>query len=619
MNYIFKGRLCGYICDECSEPLSRVKVRLYRSRPEQDVTTLAVANPKDTFAILTEDQVRAKAGSLLIEVETDDLGQFTAELGDKQGYQGGAFEIDVYCGNVPHHVPGPKAPTPLQFSITTLQPLWRRTETALVANWEYCISPRYWCLVRSKFDAWVICGCVVICDTKTPVGGVKVSAIDVDWIQDDPLGSAITDASGHFRIDYVSADFKKDIFGFNIELFGGPDIYFKIETLAGDALLTEPSSRGRQPDRENQGPCFCVELCVKQVPVVKHAWFTRVGDFALYSDINFLTNGLTTHAAPFGFPGAHGGPGYGFTGGLKLVGDCPTTYPSGGQPMRYRFLYESPTSGGLQSITAANLIAVVAGSRPISWDVFGTGAILTSQPIYVAPSGATPPGPTPAPFPLPPPGTPWGPIPAVVLVPDASGWVTMDPATTNQGFSGSLVRFNSETVVPDGTAPSSGPGITPASPKNGTMLRIVFQAEPTTGPTIASPTLTNELAKLYVNNWSDVNDIGLVEFSGPGETPCSALTNALDIKYTADHELLATWSLAISTAATPNPAPVLPSGSGPRGSVGGVPSGLTPPLHQNISAWPACSYVLSLTTRRSLTDGETDDSGHTNILTFCKD
>jgi hypothetical protein len=610
--YIFKGRICGYICDECFEPLAKVKVRLYSSRPEQDVTTLAVANPKDTFTILSEKEVRAKEGSLLIEVETNDLGEFTVELGAKQGYQGGAFEVDVYCGNVPHHVPGPKPPAPIQFSITTLQPIWRRTETGLRAFWEYCISPRYWCWLRSRFDAWVICGRVVVCDTKTPVGGVKVKAFDVDWLQDDPLGSGITDANGYFRIDYVSADFKKDVLGWNIELFGGPDIYFRIETLAGAVIMSEPSSRGRTPGRENVGSCLCVDLCVKEMPVVTHAWFTRVGDFALYSDIHYLTTGLTSHAAPLGFPGAHGGPDYGFFGHLKLVGDCPTTHPAGGgQPMRYRFLYESPTSGGLQPITAAHLVAVVVGSRPIVWDT-GAGPGPQPQPIYVAPSGATPPGPTPPPSPLPPPGPAgWGPIPPVVLVPDANGWVTMDPAATNQGFSGPLVRFASETVVPGGAAPSSGPGVLPTSPKNGTMLRIVFEAEPVSGPTSAAPTLTNELAHLYVNNWSDVNDLNLAQFTGPGNTPCSALTNNLDIMYTTDHELLAAWSLGISTAASiPGGVPVLPSGVGPRGAA--ATHSLT------ISTWPACSYRVTLTTRRMLTDGEIDDSGHTNLITFCK-
>jgi hypothetical protein len=615
MSYILKGRLCGYLCGECFEPLAKVKVRLYSVREDQNVTALAVASPKDTFAILSEAEVQQKQSYLLGEFETNDAGEFVAELDEQQGYKGGPFEVDVYCATVPGRKPTPQPPQPIQFTVTVLQPLWRRNERGAIAIWDYCLSQRYWCLVRSRFGAWVICGRVVVCDTGAPVSTVKVSALDVDWLQDDPLGSAITDASGKFRIDYQAADFKKDVLGLNIELIGGPDLYFKVESLSGTALLTEPSSRGRAPDRENVGNCFCVELCVKEVPVTTHAWFTRVGDFALYSDINFLTDGRTTRAVPFGFPNAHGGPGFGFFGAMKLVGDCPTTYPTGGPPMRYRFLYEVLGSGGgLQPMLATNIVSVAVGSRPITWDVFGTGPFVTSQPIYVAGSGATPPGATPPPSPLPLPGTPWGPIPPVVLVPDANGWVTMDPATTNGGFSGPLLRFASVTVVPGGSAPSSGPGvpIPPVNQKNGTMLRIVFEAEPVGGPTGSTPTLTNELPKLYVNNWSDVNDLTLAQFSGPGNTSCSGLSNNLDIKYTADHELMAAWSLGLSTNANvPGGLPVLPSGTVPRGAVG--------THHLDISTWPACSYIVSLTTRRKLTDGENDDAGHTNPLTFCKD
>ena len=613
MGYVFKGRLCGYICDDCSEPLSKLKVRLYRVREDQNATALAVASPKDTFAILSDAEVRRKESSLLGEFETNDAGEFVAELGEKQGYKGEAFEIDVYCGTVPHLKPGPKPPQPVQFSISVVQPLYRRTESGLLAVWEHCLSARYWCMVRGRLGAWTICGRVTVCSTKAPAANVKVSAFDVDWLQDDPLGSAVTDLDGKFRIDYLAADFKKDILGWNIELFGGPDLYFKIETLSGTTLLAEPPSRGRTPGRENVGNCVCVDLCVPEAPVVTHAWFTRVGDFALYSDINFSTDGLTARAAPFGFPGAHGGPGYGFFGHMKLEGDCPTTYPTGGAPMRYRFLYEILGSGGgLQPMTATNIVVVKVGTRPISWDVFGSGAIVTAQDILVAPSGATPPGPTPPPSPLPAAGTPWGPIPPVILVPDANGWVTIDPAATNGGFSGPLLRFASETVVPGGNAPSNGPGVAPPA-KNGTMLRIVFEAEPVTGATPTAPTLTNQLPKIYVNNWSDVNDLNLAQFTGPGNTPCSGLTNNLDILYTADHELMAAWSLSITTSA-PAPAggwPVLPSGTVPRGGVG--------TQHLDISLWAKCSYTVWLTTRRKLTDGENDDSGHSRPVTFCND
>lgn len=615
MNYRFDGRLCGYLCGDCSEPLANVTVRLYRTRREQNVTALAVASTKDTFALLTDDQVQAKQGALLGEFPTDADGGFTALLGDKQKYAGEAFEIDVYCGTVPHRKPTPTPPQPLQFSVTVVQPQWRRSEQGMQAAWSECLSARYWCLVRSRFDAWVICGRVTVCDGGAPVAGVKVSAFDRDWLQDDPLGTGFTDGSGKFRIDYAGADFRKDILGLNIELYGGPDLYFKVETPSGTVLLAEPPSRGRDPGRENVGNCFCVDLCVQQAPVVTHAWFTRVGDFGIYSDINHLTDGLSTHAVPFGFPGAHGGPGYGFYGGLKLVGDCPALYPTGGPALRYRFLVEVlGGGGGLQPVTAAQIIAVKVGTRPIVWNVSGTPApVVTAQDIYVAPFGA-PPGTVAPPTPAPalPPNVPWGPIPPAIMVPDAQGWVPVDPSATNGGFSGPLLRLDSNTVVPGGAAPGSGAGNAVASPQSGKLVRIVFEAEPLTGATGATPTLTNELERLLVNNWSDVNLLGLLQFSGPGSTACSGLSNALDIQYTTDHELLAAWTMGISTAASiPGGVPALPSGTTPRGAAG--------TKHLDISTWPACSYLVSLTTRRMLTDGETDDSGHTNYVTFCKD
>ncbi len=82
MRYIFKGRLCGYICPDCPEPLSQVKVRLYRSRAKEGITLLAAAAPKDTFAILSDDDVKQKASSLLAETTTGDDGSFSFELGD---------------------------------------------------------------------------------------------------------------------------------------------------------------------------------------------------------------------------------------------------------------------------------------------------------------------------------------------------------------------------------------------------------------------------------------------------------------------------------------------------------------------------------------------------------
>ena len=74
MTYIFKGALCGLICAECPEDLAGVKVRLYRVRQADNIAALAVANPKDTIAILPEEEVKAKSKSLLAETTTRRAG-----------------------------------------------------------------------------------------------------------------------------------------------------------------------------------------------------------------------------------------------------------------------------------------------------------------------------------------------------------------------------------------------------------------------------------------------------------------------------------------------------------------------------------------------------------------
>ena len=164
MSYLFKGRLCGYLCQECEEPLSDVVIRLYRNRKEQNTTALAVADPGLTLSLNNDDQVKAKASSLIAEGKADANGNFSFTLGAKEKYSGEAFEIDVYCGTVPRRKPGRKPVQPRQFSITTLQPLWKQTgDGEFAAAWQYCIPWRFWCYIRGLFDAWVICGRLTTC------------------------------------------------------------------------------------------------------------------------------------------------------------------------------------------------------------------------------------------------------------------------------------------------------------------------------------------------------------------------------------------------------------------------------------------------------------------------
>lgn len=332
--YNFKGRLCGYICAECPEPLANLQVRLYRVDKQRNVAALAVANPKETFAILDDDQVQGKESRLLAKAETDVEGKFTFEL-DKN-YAGEAFEVDVYCGSVPRQKIGKKPPKPRQFTITTVQPRYRETEGGFVAVWDYCLPYRFWCAVLALFDVWTICGRVLDCETKLPISGVKVKAFDADWLQDDYLGFAFTDVTGKFIITYSGVDFRQGTW-IDVELIGGPDLYFTIEDAGGHPLLTETQVNGRTPGRENAGNCFCVELCVplthdggndpQPIPA-----FLRIGG------VDYQTG---MHSAPFG--NGLTNSNYAFFSSLRLNGIVSRTL--GFQPMEYCFEYTKDFNG----------------------------------------------------------------------------------------------------------------------------------------------------------------------------------------------------------------------------------------------------------------------------------
>jgi hypothetical protein len=481
--------------------------------------------------------------------------------------------------------------------------MWKRADATAAWHWDYCLPYRFWCWLRGLFGAWTICGTVTTCREKTPIAGLTVTAFDADWWQTDTLGSAVTDGSGHFHIDYTTADFLKTPFSpaINLEFVSGPDVFFRIEAPGGAVMLAEPASRGRVKDRENVGPCFCVNLCVDThvPPPYANPWFTHVGDFDILARISAVT-GLTNAAVA-----GHGGPNYGFFGNIKLKGFCPKTSPIGApDPMRYRFLYENLAAPGLVPITPDKVFPVVSGARLIQWDTFGTGPQWTFQTTIIAGSGATADLPTP---PAVPPGTPWGPPPDHVIVPDAAGWIAVDQRSLDDGIYGPMLRFVTASVEPGGTpAPLPAAGAPPASPKNGRDYRIVFEA----GPVGGGVTFTNELPKIHFNNWAEVLRLNLLQFHAPGATACSEVSSDLDIEYTTDHELMASWGTGISSAAAfPAPGP-LPGGNVPRGGSG--------THHLNIAAWPSCSYMVSLSTRRSLTDGESDDSTKTTSLTFCK-
>jgi hypothetical protein len=383
MNYQFKGNLRGYLCTDCDEFLTGVIIRLYKTEPQDRLVERAVADVKETFHQLTEEEVKAKGKSLIGEATVDERGNFTVSF--PENYDGTAFDIDFECGSVPPHLPRRKKYPPVFFHITTLQPQWREmdgnfneaathAQTVLTYSWSYAIPKRWWCLIRSKFHEYVVCGRVIDCETKVPIRGLKVSGFDYDLIQDDPIGFAITDADGKYKLYYSEADFSKTIFSWlNVEWPAGPDLYFRIETATGDVLLQEDRNRGRQQDRSNSPHCVCIDFCVKFRPDVNYvpALFTHVGNYSIVTgfDGSGYTNDSEKNA---------------FTQSIPLIGILPGGVAS--NAMEYRFKVKNLDTAVEVIVDAAYMNAFQIGTlNTLHFSPFS----YTTEPYYVNNPGGT--------------------------------------------------------------------------------------------------------------------------------------------------------------------------------------------------------------------------------------
>ncbi len=129
MSYKIKGNFSAYLCDDCLENLSQVRVRIYLPERETNVAAVSSANIKDTFRELTDEEIKAKDNRLIAEAETDMMGNFAIMIDEK--YVQSALEIDIYCGTVPRLPHPPKKGKLRQFHVTTYVPEWRMMDNSL--------------------------------------------------------------------------------------------------------------------------------------------------------------------------------------------------------------------------------------------------------------------------------------------------------------------------------------------------------------------------------------------------------------------------------------------------------------------------------------------------------
>jgi hypothetical protein len=266
MRYLLTGRLTGQLTPQDVEPLSDVTVRVYLN-PSLEDGTQAPGDLRPGFGFVSTEEERAKESYLVAQGRTGPDGAFEIDFSTRtvfghrgwtSAYAGQPLEIDVFCRAVPGRATE-VAQEPVHFTLGYLVPDWRESGDALTARFEHTLDPAQWSKVREQFDAWSVLGRVTTEQANTPLHNLRVFAFDADLIKDDPLGSAVTDEQGRFRIDFGSRAFQRTLSGIPYER-KGPDLYFRIESPDGRLLIDEGKAGAAQPDRKDIGNASWTEI-----------------------------------------------------------------------------------------------------------------------------------------------------------------------------------------------------------------------------------------------------------------------------------------------------------------------------------------------------------------------
>lgn len=588
--YQYSAHFAGRICQDCFEHFSNIEVALYQSK-EGECPDLP--NIKKAFKQLSEEEFKEMHPNLLAEDVTDDAGKVEFSIDpEKTNYQGECIEVVITFKRFDGS--DKELEHPKHFRIALYKPQWDQTENGYVHYGDFILPANLWCAYLRKHGIWVICGQVTTCAKPvSPVGNVTVKAYDVDWSQDDYLGSATTDSNGYFLIYYDRSKFDRTPFSpfINIEWTGGPDVYFTIEGVDTDGnpvtLLDEPPSRGRKSDRENVSNCFCVKLCVELVPQpdpYEVPMWTHIGDYQIPDSVNlhdFTGDGYTNVG------------NLAFFKTMTFIGQ--TGKATATKKLRYRFLYAEWT--GITSPTPTN---------PFTKDMIAktkVGQIITSisplilEPVYVNNPGAT-----------------------HNHEPDSAGWIEVEDDPMFTPITNKLISLISTKLAPAASysnpAPNPDAGNSPPVDKAREVHKFAlgYQLEEKIG--LGAWTLIHDqtMEALVINNARTVLWLELDEFI-VNSSLCQPIINTVTINYTVDHPHLDWYEIEIEKQGVNMHWPV------PRVNHGGSltfrgGNGTTGAI--NISTWDPCSYIVFLRGHRRLTNGYSGPSNEYVYRTFCK-
>ena len=540
-----KGYLYGLLCGKLKVFDKIAGAEIYAvpsSRKEVSGESLAIADHAQDMkrtirGVSDSDLERALAsGGPVLKGRTEEDGSFCLI---ERGYEGGLLDIYAVIDSVPmpkHQQRTARLPERKILFLGTYDPFLSGEERLITI----ILPAKLWCWLKKLADAWTIIGKVTPCNNKSVgIGNVTVTAFDVDWVQQDNLGSDVTSAGGIFRIDYPGAAFRQGTW-IDVELFGGPDVYFKIVDSDGNTLLEENPAKGRTPGRSDSGPCLCVDLCVDvEIPdpgVVPTMW-TKVGLAFTIPDAALLND--------FDADGYAGAGKNALTGTIRMTGSAALK-TGAGNPIEYRFLLSDTTAAnGAPALAAGNFTRIVgSGLNASLFASIQVGQMLRFSPFKIVD------------------------IYAEITDLDPDGWLDvnrciertfidrpdLDPTEIpdfvyidSDGLMGiNTAAFTTEADVPAGAA---GPGeAVPGSDRIGIeKFAVRFEAreviDKATSNFGAMPGNGTTVNSMIVNNNPPFQKLAMKEHLE--STFCDILTGSIHVAYTVHHPHLRSTSIGI--------------------------------------------------------------------------
>ncbi len=589
MLFSYSAKFNARVCQECLIHFSNVKVSLYRGQEKECSTE---PNIKRAFKELSAEEFKGMQSHLLAEGRTDNKGNIELLLDSRKNeYQGECIEVVISLDKLPSSEESLEERE--HFRMASYQPAWQERENGLFHFSELIIPIAYWCTYLQRHKIWVICGQVTTCDKPmSPIGNVTVKAYDVDWTQDDHLGSDLTDSNGWFVIYYDMSKFNRTPFSpfINTEWTGGPDVYFKIEGVDSDGntvlLLDEPHSRGRKADRENVSNCFCTKLCVDLMPQINPnevPMWTHIGNYQIPDSVNmhdFSTEGYTNTNS------------LAFYSTMDLIGQ--TGKATAGKKLRYRFLYAQWMNGTAPTPVMPVIANMISPTKV--GQIIVSLSPLVLEPVYVNHPSAT-----------------------HNHQPDSDGWIAVEENPMFTPVTNKLISLNSIKLAPYASYSNPAPNPDAGNPapidsaRTEHKFAIAYELEEDIGSGWVS-VHSQTMDALIINNARVFLGLELDEFI-LNSNLCQPIKNTVTVKYTADHPHLDWYEVEIEKQGS-NMHWAIPrvhyGGSltfrGGEGTTGAI----------DISIWDACSYIVFLRANRRVTNGYGSPSSEYTYRTFCK-